>query len=101
VYHLQRLEDASFVHSRREGLYRRFYVQGSDPADREPRSTREKVLQQINQQPGIHGSEIARRFETTRQLVAYHVDKLLGEALVEAREAEQKQRLYPAGDASG
>ncbi|PSG97374.1 hypothetical protein BRD56_05485 [Thermoplasmatales archaeon SW_10_69_26] len=101
MYHVQRLEDAAFVHSRREGLDRRFYVQGSDLADREPRSTREKVLQQINQQPGIHGPEIARRLETTRQLVAYDVDKLLDEALIEVREAEQKQRLYPAGDASG
>lgn len=96
AYHLARLEKADFVTSQREGVYRRFYARDDGPGDREPRSTRDEVLEVIRQEPGIYAAEIARELGTSRQLVTYHVRELVGLAKVEERRGKNCKRLFPA-----
>lgn len=96
-YHLARLEREGFLKSRREGIYRRFYPVGFDPDKRGPRSTDEHVYDVITRVPGIHGAEIARRLDTSRQSVAYHIGKLLDAGVIEAREGDRIIHLFPRG----
>jgi predicted transcriptional regulator len=100
VYHLQRLEKAGFIRSRREGLYRRFYAGQQAPDEAGKTSTRDRVLETIRQQQGIHAAEIARILDTTRQLVSYHVRKLVDDALVEKRPGKNCIHLFPSDNAS-
>lgn len=94
-HHLYQLERGGLLKSRREGMYLRFYPVGFDPGERGPRSMKEFVLDMISKVPGIHASEIARRLDTSRQRVAYHVKTLLEEARIEAKEGDRIIHLYP------
>lgn len=97
VHHLRRLEDEDFLRSQHEGRYLRFYPLDVDPDDREPKSMREHVFATIETTPGIYAAEIARRIDTSRQLVSYHVGKLLEIGRIESKPGERVHRLYPAG----
>lgn len=97
VHHLRRLEDENFLRSQHEGRYLRFYPIDVDPDDREPKSTREHVFATIETTPGIYAAEIARRIDTSRQLVSYHVRHLLDVGKVTAEVDDRVNRLYPAG----
>lgn len=96
VHHLRRLEEAGYVRSERDGIYRRFYPEGDLGPDVSTRaSTRSRILDEIEAEPGVHASAIARRLEISKQLVSYHVTALVEAGRVDRETGGWKARLWP------
>lgn len=99
MYHLQRLEQAGFVSSRRDGPYRRFYPQGHPQGAGAP-TTRDRVLAAIAGRPGIHALGVAELLGLSRQRIAYHVAQLVAAGLVVAEPQARRMSLRATGDSN-
>lgn len=99
AYHLARLEEFGFLTSRREGLHRRFYPAGHALDERTAAPTRERVLAAVARRPGIHPGGVADVLGVSRQLVFYHVERLVKDSLVLAEFLEGRLRLSLASSA--
>lgn len=77
AYHLRTLERENFIFSRMDGIYRRFYPTGADPARvrmRGPlKETHRRMLELIEASPGITPKELAVRLGTSHQVASYHI----------------------------
>lgn len=81
TYHLRVLERHGFVVSRRDGPYRRFYLQGSAPKKETfnpdaPHGLRADVLEAIRSRHGISQTDLAMALGANKQTVNYHVKAL-------------------------
>ena len=78
-HHLRTLERESYVRSYRDGRFRRFYpvrVPGNRrPPDPRPEMQR-KVLEVLNERPGLSPSRLARALSCSRQALHYHLRQL-------------------------
>lgn len=95
TYHIRRLEEGGLVRSQRDGFKRRLYRTGT-PDEAGPEDLRSSLLHIIRSNPGLSQAEAARRLGTSRQLVHYHLQRLIEEGEVQQdEEAGNKTRLYP------
>lgn len=97
VYHLGRLETGGLVHSKRDGLKRRFHPVGMGEADPVHTSTRREILEAIRGAPGIHQGKVARELGISRQLVSYHVQNLEAEGEIRVDGEDGRNQLYVTG----
>ncbi len=97
AYHLRRLEAAGFIESRRDGLKRRFFPAGADPSQGPVDDVGTRLMDLVQQDPGLTQAEAARRLGVSRQLVHHHLQPLLEEEAIR-QEADTDGRgagLYP------
>ncbi len=59
---------------------------------------RDRILQLVQEYPGLHLREVARQLDTSIALVEYHIPGLEEEGLVDRVEADGVHRIYPVGE---
>ena len=106
TYHLRVLEKHGFMVSRRDGLYRRFYLQGAAPRkevfeNAGPSGLRADVLEAIRNQHGMSQTDLSLALGANKQTVNYHVKALERQGLIRLEKKGRETFLYPAGAPSG
>jgi len=105
AYHLRTLEREQFIFSRMDGIYRRFYPSGADPAQvrlyRNIKETPRKFLEMIEKHPGITPKELGEKLGTSHQVASYHVRILARKGKVRLEERGRNTLCYLAGDMTG
>jgi len=93
-HHLMKLEKAGLIVSRKLGIYRRFY-----PAvgGRSPREIEEEIKRLLMEHPGMSQSGIASALNVTRQVINYHINKLLKKGQVIIRRSGRSSKIYFRG----
>lgn len=99
TYHLRVLERHGFVVSRRDGLYRRFYLQGAAPRKETftdgPTGLRADVLEAIRNQHGMSQADLALALGANKQTVNYHVKALERAGTIRVEKRGRETFLYP------
>ena len=100
TYHVRVLERHGFLVSRRDGLYRRFYLAGAAPRketfNNGPSGLRADVLEAVRTQHGISQSDLALALGANKQTVNYHVKALERQGLIRVEKRGRDTYLYPA-----
>ena len=101
TYHLRVLEKHGFMVSRRDGLYRRFYLSGAAPRkevfeNQGPTGLRADVMEAVRNQPGISQSDLALGLGANKQTVNYHVKALERAGTIRVEKRGRDTFLYPA-----
>lgn len=102
TYHLRVLERHGFVVSRRDGLYRRFYLSGAAPRkevfeNQGPTGLRADVIEAIRNTPGISQSDLALGLGANKQTVNYHVKALERAGTIRVEKRGRDTYLFPGG----
>jgi len=105
TYHLRVLEKHGFMVSRRDGLYRRFYLAGTAPRkevfeNQGPTGLRADVMEAIRNQPGMSQSDLALGLGANKQTVNYHVKALERAGTIRVEKRGRDTFLYPAEPAT-
>ena len=92
--YIGKLEKAGLIVSRKLGIYRRFY-----PAvgGRSPREIEEEIKRLLMEHPGMSQSGIASALNVTRQVINYHINKLLKKGQVIIRRSGRSSKIYFRG----
>lgn len=101
TYHLRVLEKHGFMVSRRDGLYRRFYLSGAAPRkevfeNAGPTGLRADVMEAVKNSPGISQSDLALGLGANKQTVNYHVKALERQGSIRVEKRGRDTFLYPA-----
>ncbi|HUR69597.1 MAG TPA: winged helix-turn-helix transcriptional regulator [Candidatus Thermoplasmatota archaeon] len=101
TYHLRVLEKHGFMVSRRDGLYRRFYLSGAAPRketfeNQGPTGLRADVMEAIRNAPGISQSDLALGLSANKQTVNYHVKALERAGTIRVEKRGRDTFLYAA-----
>ena len=104
TYHLRVLERHGFLVSRRDGLYRRFYLSGAAPRkevfeNQGPTGLRADVMEAIRNTPGISQSDLALGLGANKQTVNYHVKALERAGTIRVEKRGRDTYLFPASAA--
>jgi DNA-binding MarR family transcriptional regulator len=101
AYHLRTLERESFVFSRMDGIFRRFYPTGLDPARvrvrGSVRETHRRILELIDGSPGITPKELAGKLGASHQVASYHVRLLARKGLIRLEQRGRNTLCFTAG----
>jgi DNA-binding MarR family transcriptional regulator len=100
VYHLNFMEKMEFIHSKKEGRHRRFYIKGvfskSEDFSIYINDIQKKIISVIEQNPGATQVKIAAILGTSRQKISYNINTLDYAGLISSvREGSRKIRYYP------
>jgi len=105
AYHVRTLERESFVFSRMDGIFRRFYPSGLDPArvrfKSNVRETHRRILDLIEGSPGITPKELAGKLGASHQVASYHVRVLARRGRVRLEQKGRNTLCYPADGRGG
>ena len=106
AYHLRTLERESFIFSRMDGIYRRFYPSGLDPSRVRLRSavteTHRRIMELIEQSPGITPKELAERLGASHQVASYHIRILARRGRIRLEQKGRNTLCYlPVAGAGG
>ena len=106
AYHLRTLERESFVFSRMDGIFRRFYPSGLDPSRVRLRSavteTHRRIMELIDGNPGITPKELAERLGASHQVASYHVRLLARRGRIRLEQKGRNTLCYlPSAGAGG
>lgn len=84
IHHLTTLEREEYVKSIRDGVFKRFYPFGShlDATSSRLGQPQKKVLAQLELEPGISPTELAKALDMSRQRIHYHLRNLVSDGLV-------------------
>jgi len=100
AYHLRTLEREDFIFSRMDGIYRRFYPRGTDPARVGKRTnlkeTHTRMLELIEAGPGITPKELAGKLGTSHQVASYHIRLLARRGRIRLETRGRNTLCYPA-----
>ena len=100
TYHLRVLERHGFMVSRRDGLYRRFYLSGAAPRkevfeNQGPTGLRADVIEAVRNTPGISQSDLALGLGANKQTVNYHVKALERAGTIRVEKRGRDTYLFP------
>ncbi len=97
TYHLSMLERQEFIRSKQDGIYKRYFQNGGGKAttDVEPMSVQLNIAKAIKETPGMTQKEIAKRLGTSKQLVSYHVRRMLKDGQLETKRIGRSVKVYP------
>jgi len=103
VYHLSILKKENLIRAVSEGRYKRFYPVDSDKLDKtkiyEDEGTQmltelqKKIIEKIGEEPEISQVEVAKSLGVSRQLVNYHITKLVKAGVLKLK-GKTKSRSY-------
>ena len=95
-YHLRVLERESYIRSRMDGIFKRFY-----PADmklpttqRNISSFQEVILTIVKNNQGLSQKDIAKRIGASSQVINYHIKILEGSELIRVDRTRRKSKVY-------
>ncbi len=91
AYHLQRLEAEDFIKSRKDRQYRRYYSAESNGL---PEELPNQILRFLLNNPGISQSDLAKMLGISRQVVNYHIHKLIGQRKVIRKKRGRVNECY-------
>lgn len=98
VYHLSRLEENDFIHSREAGKARRFFPAG-DVTPQEAtelallnEETPRRIVQALLEEPDLNGRDLADRLDLAPSTISKHVTRLEDAGLVEGDEDGEAKR---------
>lgn len=97
THHVQVLERAGLVRSRRHGFHRHVYPRGHDGAPLDPCGL---ILRLVESHPGIYQVQIRKQLDISPQLASHHVQKLRAAGLVTVERAGKSNRLFLGSNAS-
>ena len=95
-YHLRLMEDKGLIRSKREGIYRRYYIiTVGEEQHRKKRYSRNqhRIIQLAEERPGILQSEIAKELGLSRQLTNYHVNRLIRMGVLRSKKERGSNRF--------
>lgn len=100
TYHLRVLEKHGFIVDRRDGSFRRFYIQGAAPKKElfnpdAPQGLRADVIEAIRSRHGISQSDLALALGANKQTVNYHVKALERTGVIRVEKRGRDTFLYP------
>jgi len=100
TYHLRVLERHGFIVDRRDGNFRRFYIQGAAPRKElfntdAPHGLRADVLEAIRSRHGISQSDLSLALGANKQTVNYHVKALERAGIIRVEKRGRDTFLYP------
>jgi DNA-binding MarR family transcriptional regulator/protocatechuate 3,4-dioxygenase beta subunit len=97
TYHLSMLERQDFIRSKHDGIYKRYFRNGSGAklSDVEPMSVQLSIAKLVRERPGLTQKEIAKRVGSSKQLVSYHIRRMRDEGLLETRREGRSVKVYP------
>jgi parallel beta-helix repeat protein len=83
-YHLKLMERENFITSKRDGVYKRFFISGNSEMNDKKRfnGIQKDIFNTIKNFPGISQTEIAKKNGTTVQVVNYHIKRLQEEGII-------------------
>ncbi|GEM_PF-4404304 len=90
-YHLRVLERRGFVTSIKEGGMRRYYPARFHP----PEEIETRIMRVLLQNPGMTQTDISKHVGVSRQVVNYHIKKLVNERRVKIKRDGRVTRCYP------
>jgi predicted transcriptional regulator len=100
AYHLRTLEREDFIFSRMDGIYRRYYPSGADPArvarKGNLKETHSRMLELIESGPGITPKELAVRLGTSHQVASYHIRLLARRGRIRIETKGRNTLCFPA-----
>lgn len=99
TYHLRVLERHGFIVSRRDGIYRRFYLQGAAPRQdtmQGPTGLRADVLEAVQNQHGISQADLTLALGANKQTINYHVKALERAGTIRIERRGRETFLFPA-----
>lgn len=97
VHHLRILQREGVVEARRRGNRVQFVPVGHrGPVLRIPGPLQQRLLDIVQETPGLSQTELAQRLEQPRNTVAYHINQLVGEGRLQRRREGRVVRHYPA-----
>ena len=93
-HHLNVLEKEEYIKSLQDGIYRRFYVfEDESELNIILSSIQKKILDVVNERPGITQSKVSRVIGSNRMLVNYHM-KILRDAGILIFEKKGREHQY-------
>ena len=92
IHHLSRLEKEGFIKSQRDGMYRRFYPNGTRLPD--VVEIQEEIRRAIQRNEGITQSEIAIKIGVSRQVVNYHVKLMIKNGTVRLQKNGRESKCF-------
>ena len=92
IHHLTRLEKEGFIKSQRDGMYRRFYPNGTRLPD--VVEIQEEIRRAIQRNEGITQSEIAIKIGVSRQVVNYHVKLMIKNGTVRLQKNGRESKCF-------
>ncbi|MCD6382965.1 MAG: winged helix-turn-helix transcriptional regulator [Thermoplasmata archaeon] len=90
-HHLTKLQKAGLIVSKKLGIYRRFYP---TEGGRAPLEIEEEIKRLLMEHPGMSQSGIASALNVTRQVINYHISRLLKKGQVIVRRSGRSSRIY-------
>jgi hypothetical protein len=105
AYHLRTLERGDFIFSRMDGIYRRYYPSGADPARIRMRGnlkeTHKRMLELVEASPGITPKELAVKLGTSHQVASYHIRLLARRGRIRLETMGRNTLCFPATYSAG
>jgi DNA-binding MarR family transcriptional regulator/protocatechuate 3,4-dioxygenase beta subunit len=103
TYHLLMLERQEFIRSRQDGIYKRYFKEGTGASlmDASPMSLQRAILRIVGERPGISQKDIARELGSSKQLVSYYIRNLRKEGLVETHRSGRSVLVFPRANGPG
>jgi predicted transcriptional regulator/uncharacterized membrane protein len=96
AHHLYTLEKREFIKSERDGPYKRFYPSGYsfDGSVMEVNGLQKKILDVIDDNPGISQKGLAKALAVSAPTINYHIKTMVGARLVELQRSGKETRCY-------
>ena len=95
AHHLSTLEREHYIKSRKEGIYRRFYLRRENLPGLYLNSSQKSILRYLLRNPGASQSEIATALGLSRQTVNYHILSMEKMGAVKINRTGRRANCYP------
>ncbi len=96
-YHLHLLEKKKLIKTNKDGIYKRYYpmtLMIPKGTNRKLSKTQEKIVNLINDRPGILQHDISSSLRISRQLTSYHVRKLVRNGTLKTIKDGKQSRFW-------
>lgn len=100
-HHLKKLQDFGYIKSEIDGFHIRYYIRDYPKKMKIPTEEEEKlkkmkirIIEIIENNPGLSQADIARILDTSRKVVNYHVNTLKEKGLVKIDKKNGKSKCY-------
>ena len=92
THHIRILEREEYIKSKKTGKFRRYYRVGIKATGFN--EIQDNILLNVEQNPGISQSEIARELNLSRQLINYHMKDLVSLEVIKIEKIGNKNNCF-------
>jgi predicted transcriptional regulator len=103
IHHLNTLERQNYIKSERDGPFKRFYPTGRQLTEDvlEINGIQMKILDAVNNEPGVTQKDLARLLQTSPPTINYHVKALHMGRLLNIKRDGKNTRCFPGEAING